>query len=281
MSIRTDLAIESADTGDGRLPDGVFTEVDEKNGLKITTVRIDTEEASERLGRAVGKYVTIEGSFDIADAAEVGTAISGALGDMLPKGSVMVCGLGNTEVTPDALGPKAASRVLATRHIGPELQKQVGLGDLRPVSVMSPGVLGQTGIESAEIISAVAEDVSPDALIVVDALAARSLSRLGNTIQVSNTGIAPGAGVKNARKELSQKNLGIPVIAIGIPTVVDGATLVQDLTGADAGGKAHNLMVTPRDVDNIVDRGASLIARGINSALQPGLDDETIGYLMS
>ena len=281
MSIRTDLVIESADTGDGKLPSGVDTAVEKREGLTITRVEIESEEASLRLGRPRGRYVTIEGNFDLDQAGSASGALTETLGSMLPEGPVMVCGLGNTEVTPDALGPLAASRILATRHISAELQEQIGLAELRPVSVMAPGVLGQTGIETAEIIGSVAEDIAPASLIVVDALAARSVTRLGNTIQVSNTGIAPGAGVKNTRKELSMTTLGIPVIAVGIPTVVDGSTLVQDLTGSEAGEEAAHLMVTPRDIDAIIDRGASLIARGINMALQPTLDDESIGYLMS
>lgn len=281
MSIRTDLVIETADTGDGKLPEGVATDVEEREGLTITRVRIDTEEASARLGRPMGHYITIEGNFDLAEAESTSGALQEALSAMLPEGPVMVCGLGNTEVTPDALGPLSASRILATRHISRELQEQIGLTGLRPVSVMAPGVLGQTGIETAEIIGSVADDIAPAALIVVDALAARSVTRLGNTIQVSNTGIAPGAGVKNTRKELTSSTLGIPVIAVGIPTVVDGGTLVQDLTGSEPGEEAARLMVTPRDIDAIIDRGASLIARGINAALQPTLDYESIGYLMS
>lgn len=281
MSIRTDLVIEAADTGDGKLPEGVSTDVSEQNGCKLTRVKIETEAAARRIGRPIGTYITMEGELTLPDADTLTEQLRATLTEMLPEGLILVCGLGNNHVTPDALGPTAAARVMATRHIGDELKATIGLEGLRPVAVIAPGVLGQTGIESSEIVSAIVKDVSPKALVVVDALAARSLNRLGQTIQVCDTGISPGAGVHNARKELSRETLGIPVVSVGIPTVVDGATLVEDLTGAAPKKEAARLMVTPREIDSLVDMGASLIARGLNRALQPELDDETIHFLMS
>lgn len=140
-------------------------------------------------------------------------------------------GLGNSDITPDALGPKTAKDIFSTRHITKSLAEEVGLPSLRPVSSASPGVLGQTGIESAEMIRGIMNETSPDAVITVDALSARSIKRLGCTVQMTNTGIVPGSGVGNHRAEISRKTLGVPVIAIGVPTVVDAAALVFDITG--------------------------------------------------
>jgi spore protease len=281
MSIRTDLVIEAADTGDGRLPEGVATEVEDHNGVTYTRVRIETQSAALRIGRPPGTYITLDGELTLPDADTLSDLLDKTLTEMLPEGLILVCGLGNTHITPDALGPLAAGRVMATRHIDDALKTSIGLEGLRPVAVIAPGVLGQTGIETSEIVQSVVKSVAPKALLVIDALAARSLSRLGHTIQVCDTGIAPGAGVQNARKELSKSTLGIPVVSVGIPTVVDSATLVEDLTGGAPGEEAARLMVTPREIDSLIDQGASLIARGINRALQPELDDETIHFLMS
>ena len=200
---------------------------------------------------------------------------------LLPQeGTVLVAGLGNESITPDALGPKCLSLLLSTRHIKKELAKSLGLVPLRPVAGIVPGVLGKTGIETAEIIEAVAKKIEPCALIVVDALASRKLSRLGTTVQLTDTGISPGSGVGNTRTEISAKTLGIPVVAIGVPTVVDGATLAFDLlesAGADAqsaikrlsdSGNERFMMVTPKEIDLVIERAAQLIAMGINSAMQ-------------
>lgn len=278
--VRTDLAIEAADTSDGKLPEGVSVDQDTADGIERTTVRIRTEGAAMRLGRPIGDYYTFEAPIQHADEALV-AQVSEALGQLLPEGTILVVGLGNRSITPDALGPATAHQVIATRHIPAETSKAVGLPPLRPVCSLAPGVMGQTGIETSDIIKAVVADVKPAAVVVVDALAARGVGRLGATVQLSNSGIAPGAGVENCRTELSERTLGVPVLSLGIPTVVDGGTLVQDLAGKeDAGRAARALMVTPRDIDRVIEKGARVLAEALNRALFPNLGAEEIALLM-
>jgi spore protease len=281
MPIRTDLAIESTDTADGKLPEGVFVEQNEQDGIKLTTVRIDTEEASRRLGKPPGRYLTFEIPITSAtdNGAKAASLLAEKLAEMLPAGPVLVAGLGNEQITPDALGPRAARQILATRHIGLDMAAKLGLEGLRPVCSIAPGVLGQTGIETAEMIASVARDISPAAVVVIDALVSRSLSRLGATVQLSDTGIAPGGGVLNQRAALNQKSLGVPVISVGVPTVVDGATMVTDLGGGQPSEEASGVMVTPRDIDQLIDKGARLISSAVNIALQPQLSPDDIAYL--
>ena len=200
---------------------------------------------------------------------------------LLPvNGLALVCGLGNVEITPDALGPKTSAQVLATRHITGELARATGLDRLRPVAVLTTGVTGQTGIETGEYLLSITKKIKPTVIIAIDALASRRLERLGCTLQISNTGISPGAGVGNHHTKINSETMGIPVIAIGVPTVVDGATLAFDLlesTGANAAkaleklgdhGRERLMMVTPKEIDLVIDRAAELIAMGINSAMQ-------------
>ena len=199
-------------------------------------------------------------------------------------------GLGNEAITPDALGPQAVKMVLATRHIQGEFARAAGLDDLRPTAVMAPGVLGNTGVESGEMAEGVIAVVKPAAVVAVVALAARSLSRLGCTVQLSDTGIAPGSGVGNNRRELNRDTLGIPVIAVGVPTVVDAATLTCDVL-AEAGkgelnpaalqGAGDGLIVTPKDIDTQVHDLAKVIGYGINLALHTGLTIEDVELFLS
>ena len=202
-----------------------------------------------------------------------------------PEGMVLVVGLGNAQITPDALGPLTVRQILATRHIPAQLAEQTGLSGLRPVAAIAPGVLGQTGIETGEIILSIVRDLSPAAVVAVDALAAGSPERLGCTIQLSDSGISPGSGVLNARKELSRQSLGVPVLSLGIPTVVDGGTLVCGLLGCEDESRvpeeARAMMVTPRDVDALIERGAKHLSLALNAALQPQLSLEEISYLVS
>ncbi len=282
MAIRTDLALESTGSSDGKLPEGVAVEEKEVDGIKMTTVHVSTPQAAERLGKPVGDYLTFE--FPIASATDNGAKATNLLAaqitEMLPKGAILVAGLGNEDITPDALGPRAARQILATRHIGLDMAARLGLEGLRPVSAIAPGVLGQTGIETAEIIASVARDISPAAVIVIDALASRSLARLGTTVQLSNTGLSPGGGVLNHRSAINSDTLGVPVISVGVPTVVDGATLVADLGGgAQPNDAAAGVMVTPRDIDQLIDKGARLLSSAINIALQPTLSPDDIAFL--
>ena len=207
VSIRTDLALEQREL----VPEGApGIESDELNlgDAHITRIRVTSQEGAEALGKPMGTYVTVEVPAFTDDAGlddTLVTAIKNELSRILPdEGLVLVAGLGNTRITPDALGPKTAAGVLATRHITGEIARSAGLGDLRGVAVLAPGVLGQTGIETSEIIAGIVEKVHPAAVIVVDALASRRLSRLGCTVQMSDSGIRPGAGVGNARREISK-----------------------------------------------------------------------------
>lgn len=286
---RTDLAVESASPFRDRLPEGVSCTERDQDEVKVTSVEITTQEAAQQLGKPVGRYVTVEmppigGSVDPAD--EVTHLLAGELRRMLPpEGTVLVVGLGNVQITPDALGPLTVRQVLATRHIPAQLAEQTGLSGLRPVAAIAPGVLGQTGIETGEIIHSIVRDLSPAAVVAVDALAAGSLERLGRTIQLSDSGISPGSGVLNARKELSWQSLGTPVLSLGIPTVVDGGTLACGLLGCEdesrLPGEARAMMVTPRDIDAIIERGAKHLSLALNAALQPQLSLEDISYLVS
>ena len=214
MDIRTDLAIEWLDMAAGLGPDDWQQEETVEGGITLSTTRICTQAAAERIGKPVGQYLTASFSNLLHDAAQ-NTALAELLGEhlkrLLPeKGGVLVLGLGNPSITPDAVGPRAVEGVMATRHIGPALEKAMGIS-FRPVSALAPGVLGQTGVEVQEIARALVRDTAPAALVVIDALAAKATQRLGRTVQLSDAGIVPGSGVGNARSELSQNTLGIPV----------------------------------------------------------------------
>ncbi len=278
MGIRTDLAVESF--AEERLPEGVHRE---KRGraFDITEIVIENESCLKTLGKGKGRYITLEGrslSRYADDYEDMAQEVAGELGRLVPDGDILVVGLGNNDITPDAVGPQAASRILATRHLRDELgeDEENFLVSLRRVSAIAGGVLGQTGIETAEIVRALAEQLRPAGIIAVDALACSDISRLGTAIQMTDAGISPGSGVANARKELSEKQLGIPVIAVGVPTVVDMHTIVRSLTGTDIEVNSPNMMVTPRDVDRLTERASQLIAFGINLALHPSLSFEDV-----
>lgn len=279
FSPRTDLAMESFDSSDGKLPEGVFTEEQKLEGILKTTVKIETEQASKRLGRPRGRYLTLEGDFSLY-GEKLTDELTIELAAMLPEGAALVIGLGNRDITPDVIGPMTASGVMATRHLFSEQLERMGLEELRSVCVLAPGVMGQTGLEVFELISALSKQQRFSSVIAVDALAARSAGRLGSTIQLCDSGISPGSGVLNRRAELSEKTLGLPVIAIGIPTVVDAATLIHDLC-PQCQYDGQPMMVTPRDIDSLAAAGTKIIARAINRTLQPFLTDEEIDVFMS
>lgn len=266
MIYRTDLALESTEPQKQmrREQDGcVVTRIDEEG---VASVTIEVNSISDHLDSDHG----------------VLRLIVEELGRLLPKqGPVLVAGLGNRAITPDAIGPLTAEKILATRHIQGEIARVAGLGDLRPVAVVSPGVLGCTGIEAVELIKALVQKVKPAAVIAVDALAARSPARLGCTVQLSSGGISPGSGVGNARPRINTETLGVPVVSMGIPTVVDAATLAADLLGREDAAalaavepRGAAMMVTPREIDLIISRGARLLAMGINLTLNPSLSLE-------
>ena len=273
MEKRTDLAVECYEDENKTELKGV--KVTEEDG--ITTVSVLDEEGESRIGKPIGNYITVEvpsfvNDTDIFDGRL--KKISDILKNLLPAqcDNILVAGLGNMDITADALGPKTSSYVLATRHIADDLKKEMGFEYLKKVSTMRIGVLGDTGIESAEIIKGVVDVIKPSCLIAVDALASSSAERLGTTIQLSDTGISPGSGVGNHRHEISEKTLGIPVVSIGIPTVVS--------TGVIKGADDNSMFVTPREIDRVTEQGAKLIGMSINVCLQPSISERDLYMLV-
>lgn len=289
MNLRTDLALEQREISAQNDTDGIDCEEYQKGKIKVTRIKITNENGEKKLKRKQGNYITVELG-NLGESAvnhEEGTAvIAEELKALLPpSGLILIAGLGNDKITPDALGPECASLIFSTRHIGKELQKSIGFENLRPVARVIPGVLGQNGIETGEILAGIVREVSPAALITVDALASRRLSRLGCTVQLCDTGVTPGSGVGNARAEISEKTVGVPVIAMGVPTVVDAVTLAHDLVGENAKERiessSERMMVTPREIDLLIEHSSKLIAAAINSALQPHMDITELMALVS
>ena len=283
---RTDLAVEQRELF-GEDIKGVDYSVEDVGGLRIERLSINTERASQLLKKPTGTYITAELpplTDNVRDTDERLTALADEIRKLLPvHGLVLVAGLGNVEITPDALGPKAASKVMATRHISGEIARSTGLDRLRAVAVMNTGVTGQTGIETGELLLGVIKRIRPTALIVIDALASRRLERLGCTVQISDTGISPGAGVGNHRFRIDSSTMGVPVIAIGVPTVVDALTLAFDLLDIDdekrgmelsreVSPEGRAMVVTPKEVDLLIERASRLISLSINYALQSDID---------
>lgn len=287
MNFRTDLALERCETVDKKSLNGVEMEIFEERGAKITRIDVLNSEGEKAVGKPMGRYVTVE----VAPFASHTQFIDDSLGavtdeirHIIPEnGSVLVAGLGNMKITPDALGPKCASMIFATRHITGELLRSTGLSGLRCVSAVATGVTGETGAEAGEIIKGVARTVKPDIVITIDALVARNTERLGTTIQMCNTGIIPGSGVGNSRQEISEKTIGVPVISIGVPTVVDAETLITDYTGNEnsVSNNAKSMMVTPKEIDLMIERASKLTSLAINCALQPDISPEDMLILTS
>ena len=298
-TIRTDLAMEQKERfeSDHVEVSGVVLEeeYDEEKEIKITTVRIETENGAKAMGKPVGTYLTLEAPNMAAADEGYHREISETLADFLEKYmkdteenqekgySVLVVGLGNREVTPDALGPYVVDQLNVTRHIVQEYGRYaVGKGGSRIVSAIVPGVMAQTGMETAEIIQGVVAETKPDVVVAIDALAARSVRRLNRTIQITDTGIHPGSGVGNHRNGLTEDNLQVKVIGIGVPTVVDAATIVHDSMAhlLDALEEAeqkefleemiapnlYSMFVTPKDVDETVKYLSFTISEGLNTA---------------
>lgn len=309
-NFRTDLADERRDIYKkaNNIEDeinGIETQeeqIDEK--IKVTRVKVTNEEAEKAIGKPKGNYITIDiKKINIITEEELEKAANTLATEIRrlvenkiqSKDDILVVGLGNSEVTPDALGPEVVKNLEITRHIINYLPQYID-ENARPVSAIAPGVLGTTGIETLEIIKGVVDNIKPKLLIVIDALASRSIERISSTIQLSDTGISPGAGVGNNRKEISQNTLNIPVIAIGIPTVVELATLISDgidifvdrlqekaesndyLNRLKENDKyeevkealnigEYNMIVTPKEIDNLIDNMKEIIARGINFAM--------------
>ena len=287
---RTDLAVEAREiwsetAGQNAQISGVETHETLRDGYPVTTVRITDQQGAHALGKPEGTYVTLElaGLKRREEDAfpRAAKALAGELRSLLSAKSgesVLVVGLGNRAITPDNIGPGAVEHTLVTRHLVEQIPEH--FGHFRPVSALAAGVLATTGVESSELVQAVVDKIKPSCVIAVDALASRSLSRVCTTIQLADTGITPGSGVGNHRAALNRETLGVPVIALGVPTVVDVATLCADvLEEAGKGdfdpeclrGIGSGLMVTPREIDQSAADLAKVIGYGINLALQEGL----------
>ena len=309
-NFRTDMADERRDIYkkanklEGDIPGIETIEKISNENIKSSVVKIINEEGEKAIGKPIGTYVTVDiKNLRLADDDEIENAsniISEELASIVDEkigkqDEILVVGLGNQFVTPDALGPKVINDIDVTRHIikyFPEYIEE----DARPVSAISPGVLGTTGIETLEVLEGIIEKTKPKLLIVIDSLASRSIDRISKTIQISDTGIVPGAGVGNTRKEISENSLGIPVIAMGIPTVVESAVLVNDCLDLFIGKlqdeaqsneylnklkeqdnyeeiksalipNEYNMIVTPKEIDELIDNMSSIVARGINMSV--------------
>ncbi len=325
--IRTDLALETQEKikkDEGELKGVDFYQEDRGNGITVSTLIILTENAAKNMGRPRGHYITIEAPEMVEDDESGHREISLELADILrelivkkveksetpiqadkkqqkkvsenesglEKMSILIVGLGNREVTPDALGPRVIDNMFITRHIIKEYGKYA-FGDekISKISGIVPGVMAQTGMECLEIVRGVVKETNPDVVITVDALAARNAKRLGRTIQLTDTGITPGSGIGNHRHALNEKSVGVPVISLGVPTVVDAATIVsdamnslveamsisnleklddkerQELARELLSPQLNGMFVTPKDIDDSIKRLSFLISEGINIAL--------------
>lgn len=325
-NIRTDLAVEAfqmveeqEDIGD---IDGITMQIEENENesIRVTWVKILNKQGAEKMGRPIGNYITIEAEAMKTNDVLVHEEIIKVLSKKLAKlhnlkndSKILIIGLGNWNVTPDSLGPKVVSKVLVTRHIKDSLPENI-INTVRSVSAIAPGVMGLTGIETAEIVRGIVDKTKPDLVIAIDALASRKTNRINATIQMSDTGVSPGAGMGNKRMTLDEKSLGVKVIAIGVPTVVDAATLVNDtmdmILGSmknqiDVGSEFYemlesleqdekynmikeildpysgNMFVTPKEVDDVMEKLSNIIANSINISLHPGIDSTDINRYIS
>jgi spore protease len=320
--IRTDLALEARDLAEsynkGQTIQGIKSETKRENGIRVTSIHVLNEEGSRAINKLPGHYITIEVSAlrqkDSSLQDRVATKFAQEFEHFLQNvgvskdAKVLVIGLGNWNVTPDALGPLVVENIMVTRHYFELMPGEVSPG-YRPVSAVAPGVLGTTGIESSEIVLGIVEKSKPDLIIAIDALASRSLERVNTTIQISDTGIHPGSGIGNKRKGITQDILGVPVIAIGVPTVVYASTIVNNCidlmhrhfeqqtsnTGQILGlldtmkeeerlmlvrevlnPLGHDLLVTPKEIDQFIEDIANVIASGLNAALHDAVDTNNV-----
>lgn len=317
---RTDLAIEAdilqhSETKEDIEGVKIIIENGLKDDINVTWVKILNEKGSKTMGKPIGNYITIESQLMKQNSITLHEDIIKIMADKLVKltqlkddTSILVVGLGNWNITPDALGPKVVSKILVTRHLLQNIPEEID-NSVRMVSAISTGVMGITGMETGEIVKGIVQNVKPDLVIAIDALAARKTSRINTTIQISDTGISPGSGVGNTRMALNQKTLNIPTIAIGVPTVVDAATMVNDTMDkildemsvqAKKGSEFYNMLksinedekyslildilepysgnmfVTPKEVDAVIDGLADIIGNALNIALHPGIDTNDI-----
>ena len=322
-NIRTDLALENCEQlqNEGKTSGTEMSiEADEARGITVTWVSITDEAGAKEMGKPIGNYITLEAQSmkesDPRAHEEISKILARKLGKLHPlneNAAILVVGLGNWQVTPDALGPLVCEKILVTRHLQEVMPHELQ-GNVRAVCALRPGVMGITGIETAEILLGVANRLKPDLIIAIDALAARRTSRINTTIQLSDAGINPGAGLGNKRTPINKETIGVPVIAIGVPTVVDAATLVNDtmdnmleaLKQAAPEGKkffnmledmqgeeryalicgildpeAGNMFVTPKEVDAVITRLSHIIASALNMALHPGISAEDVNRYLN
>lgn len=325
INIRTDLVLEAREIykeNHKNEPDidGIEVIEEKEKDINVTTIKVKNDSGAEKIGKPKGNYITIDIPKFTAYDGETMDRVSIVLAEVLERlvtidaeKTVLVVGLGNWQVTPDALGPKVTEKIMITRHLKTVMPEAID-DSVRPVCSVQPGVLGVTGIETVEIIKGVVEKIRPDLVICIDALAARRVERVNTTIQIGDTGISPGAGVGNNRKQINEENLGVKVIAIGVPTVVDAVTIANDtidlvvdsliknsssgtafyemLKSLDKNEKGNlikevtaseystDMIVTPKDIDLIISSLSKIIANGINMALQPNMDMEEINKFM-
>lgn len=321
-NVRTDLAIDALEMAQENLAtkniEGIISNVEQFDGIKITKVEVKNEIASIKIGKQVGNYITIEvpelrnGDTELQN--KVATLFAKEFESFLAQlniskdAKILVVGLGNWNVTPDALGPIVVENTLVTRHFFELMPTEVAPG-YRQVSAISPGVLGITGIESSEIVKGVIDQSKPELVIAIDALASRSIERVNTTIQISDTGIHPGSGIGNKRKGLTLEHLGVKVIAIGVPTVLYASTIVGNTLSllinhlkAESGDTekivgvldkinenerlqlvkevlepiGHNLLVTPKEIDEFIEDMGNIIASGLNAALHEAVDSSNV-----
>lgn len=324
-SVRTDLAVEAKEMAQGpqKTPiPGVNEEVEEADGIKVTRLGVANNAGSQAIGRAIGNYVTLEvpglRGGDTGLQQKVSTVFAREFEQFLTRigvhknSSVLIVGLGNWNVTPDSLGPLVVENALVTRQFYELVPDQISPG-YRNVSAIAPGVLGLTGIESSEIVQGIVDRTKPDVIIAIDALASRSLERINTTIQIADIGIHPGSGIGNKRRGLTKEILGVPCIAIGVPTVCYASTIVNNVLemmknhfGQVKGGAAHtkeimgllddiseherlalvkevleplghDLIVTPKEIDEFIEEIANIVASGLNEALHDAVDPDNVG----
>lgn len=283
MAVRTDLALEMHEKIGST--SGVHYEQRNEEGLSVHEIVIRTPEAAKRYQRPCGRYITVH----VPNLSYLDESVGG-LSDCLlrqmerfdfPRENIVVAGIGNRHITPDALGPAVADRIFATRHLNPNTLAMIGIQKVHTVSCILPGVIGQTGIETLESIQSVIATVKARGLIVVDAFAAAELSHLGNTVQFCDSGLSPGSGVGNNRKNISPETCGVPVLCIGIPTCVEAAAFCESVgEGSDEEKRAASMIVTPKEIDLLILHASMLLSGVINRFLQPELDPELLNGLV-
>lgn len=322
-SVRTDLAVEAKELykeENDKEIDGLVVDEFEEEDVKVTIVKVLDDETAEKMGKPIGNYITIDmPEFTEYDGGLMDN-VANVMGKTLKKlvnysedKTGLIVGLGNWNVTPDALGPKVVEKIMVTRHLKTVMPDAID-DSVRPICAIAPGVLGITGIETGEIIKSLVDRIKPDFVICIDALASRRIERVNKTIQICDTGISPGAGVGNNRMKINEETVGVKVIGIGVPTVVDAVTVASDtidllleglLSKAEKGKEFYNmlklvdkeeknklitevlhpsvggLIVTPKEIDLLMDSLSKIIANGINIAVQPNMDMEEINKFMN